>query len=84
MQEKLQKLKDEALLSFKSVHNIELLEELRVKYMGKKGELTNILKEMGKSQSEADQWISGFWISVNQEKDLNHILRELSILTIHS
>ena len=34
---------------------------------------------MGKSQSEAEQWISGFWISVNQEKDLNHILRELSI-----
>lgn len=45
----------------------------------KTDKIYTLLKEMGKSQSEADQWISGFWISVNQEKDLNHILRELSI-----
>ncbi|OCW95740.1 hypothetical protein A9168_00100 [Macellibacteroides sp. HH-ZS] len=45
----------------------------------KTDKIFTLLKEMSKSQYETDQWISEFWCILNQEKDLNHILSELSI-----
>ncbi len=52
MKEKLNQIKVtvEDLLS--SCENLESLEELRIKYLGKKGELTAVLKEMGKLTPE--------------------------------
>ena len=47
MKEKLQSLKSEALAAVAAATDEKLLDEVRVKYLGKKGELTAILKQMG-------------------------------------
>ncbi|MGL4797716.1 MAG: phenylalanine--tRNA ligase subunit alpha [Paraclostridium sp.] len=52
MQEKLLNLQEAALSEIKDTQSIEVVESLRVKYLGKKGEITAILKEMGKLSSE--------------------------------
>ena len=52
MQEKLLNLKDIALGEIQEASTIEELESLRVKYSGKKGQLTAIMKEMGKLSAE--------------------------------
>ncbi len=52
MQEKLLNLQDVALSEIKEASTIEELESLRVKYSGKKGQLTAIMKEMGKLSAE--------------------------------
>ena len=52
MQEKLLNLQEAALSEIKDTQSIEVVESLRVKYLGKKGEITAILKEMGKLSAE--------------------------------
>lgn len=52
MQEKLLNLQEVALNEIKDTSSIEVVESLRVKYLGKKGEITAILKEMGKLSKE--------------------------------
>ncbi len=52
MQEKLLNLQEVALNEIKDTSSIEVVESLRVKYLGKKGEITAILKEMGKLSAE--------------------------------
>ncbi len=48
MKEQLAKIKSEALSAFEAVQSKADLDALRVKYLGKKGELTAVLKQMGK------------------------------------
>ena len=52
MQEKLLNLQEAALNEIKDTSSIEAVESLRVKYLGKKGEITAIHKEMGKLSAE--------------------------------
>ena len=52
MQEKLLELQQNALAEIAEADSIEKAESLRVKYLGKKGELTIILKGMGKLSAE--------------------------------
>lgn len=52
MKDMLQKLRDESLDAIGRVQNAEELDALRVKYLGKKGELTAILKQMGSLSAE--------------------------------
>ncbi|MDR1773662.1 MAG: phenylalanine--tRNA ligase subunit alpha [Clostridioides sp.] len=52
MQEKLLQLKEEALSQIESSTTVEEVDALRVKYLGKKGQLTKILKEMGRLPAE--------------------------------
>jgi phenylalanyl-tRNA synthetase alpha chain len=47
MKEKLEEIKNIALRELKAAGNSEQLESIRVKYLGKKGELTQILRGMG-------------------------------------
>jgi len=47
MKEKLEQLNDEALGAIVAADTGQALESLRVKYLGKKGEITAILKQMG-------------------------------------
>ena len=47
MKEKLSKIKEEALLNLENAETLDALEEIRIKYLGKKGELTSVLKGMG-------------------------------------
>ena len=52
MKEQLAKIRAEALSAFESVKDAAALDELRVKYLGKKGELTAVLKQMGRLSAE--------------------------------
>ena len=52
MKEQLAKIRAEALSAFDGVKDAAALDELRVKYLGKKGELTAVLKQMGKLSAE--------------------------------
>ncbi len=52
MKEKLENIQAVALGDIQSVNTLKELEEIRVKYLGKKGELTNILKGMGSLSKE--------------------------------
>lgn len=47
MQEQLKKLKTEALAEINAVSDSKLLNDLRIKYLGKKGQLTAFLRGMG-------------------------------------
>ena len=52
MKEKLLKLKEEALNLINSSENNEHIEKIRVRFLGKKGELTEILRSMGQLSEE--------------------------------
>lgn len=52
MREKLELIKESALSELKSIENKADLEGIRVKYLGKKGELTQILRGMGGLSNE--------------------------------
>ncbi|GGG90816.1 phenylalanine--tRNA ligase subunit alpha [Paenibacillus radicis (ex Gao et al. 2016)] len=52
MKEKLEALRGEALQELQQVDNPQLLNDLRVKYLGKKGALTEILRGMGGLSAE--------------------------------
>ena len=52
MKEQLQQLKTQALAALQAVTTPVELEELRVKYLGKKGEVTAVLKQMGSLSAE--------------------------------
>ena len=52
MKELLKELRERSLRAIAGTENAEELEALRVQYLGKKGELTAILKQMGKLSAE--------------------------------
>ena len=52
MKQQLEKIRQEALAALDAATDAQELEALRVKYLGKKGELTAVLKMMGKLSPE--------------------------------
>lgn len=52
MKEALEKIKKSAMAALEDARDSKVLEEIRVKYLGKKGEITAILKQMGKLSAE--------------------------------
>ncbi|MBO5496505.1 MAG: phenylalanine--tRNA ligase subunit alpha [Oscillospiraceae bacterium] len=52
MKELMQSLREASIQAINASDNPEVLEALRVKYLGKKGELTAILRQMGKLSAE--------------------------------
>ena len=52
MKEQLEIIRREALSALEQAADSQALEALRVKYLGKKGELTAVLKQMGKLSPE--------------------------------
>ena len=52
MKEQLERIKQDALAALANAKEAADLENLRVKYLGKKGELTAVLKQMGKLTAE--------------------------------
>jgi len=52
MKEKLQELCHEALQALDAAGSLEDLNETRIKYLGKKGALTQVLRGMGKLSAE--------------------------------
>ena len=52
MKDTLEQIRREALAALEGAQNVQELDALRVKYLGKKGELTAVLKQMGKLSAE--------------------------------
>ena len=52
MKEAMQRLREASIQAILQSENTEALESLRIKYLGKKGELTAILRQMGKLSAE--------------------------------
>ena len=52
MEQMLKQLREESLAAIREAGALDALEALRVKYLGKKGELTAVLKQMGKLSAE--------------------------------
>lgn len=79
MLEKIKKLKEECLNEIKSSHLINKLNEIRVKYLGKQGEITNILKSL-KDVPASDKPIVGSL--VNETKNIleNEIKEKINCL----
>ena len=57
MRDALLKIQEEALLKIQETEILEGLEGFRIQYLGKKGELTKLLKEMGKLSAEERPFI---------------------------
>ncbi|PRX25289.1 phenylalanyl-tRNA synthetase alpha subunit [Orenia metallireducens] len=74
MEEKIRGLQQEAIDAIKTVDNLERLEELRIKYLGKKGELTQILRGMG-SLSPEERPVVGKLVNI-VKGELNKLLSE--------
>ncbi len=52
MKEQLQKIREQAVAELSALSDAKALDDLRVKFLGKKGELTAILKQMGSLSAE--------------------------------
>ncbi|MDU2066119.1 MAG: phenylalanine--tRNA ligase subunit alpha [Sporomusaceae bacterium] len=52
MEQQLQNLRQEALAAIHAADSLELLQDLRVKYLGKKGSLTSMLRGLGSLSAE--------------------------------
>ena len=52
MEQELQRIKEVALTAIKAATNQQALQDVRVKYLGKKGEVTALLKGLGKLSPE--------------------------------
>ena len=52
MKEEIKKIEENAITELNNCNELKELEELRVKYLGKKGELTALLKMMGSLSKE--------------------------------
>ena len=52
MKDALERIRQEAAEALRAAADLKILDEARVKYLGKKGELTGILKQMGGLSAE--------------------------------
>ena len=74
MKEKIANIKENSLAEIKNSKDLKSLSDLKVKYLGKKGELTLVLREMGKVSPEERPPIGSL---VNQVRDeLNELFEE--------
>ncbi len=67
MKDRLKEIREEAINNLKDLDSLESLESIRVKYMGKKGKLTLILREMGSLSKEERPVIGQLANEVRQE-----------------
>ena len=88
MKEAMQRLRDASIQAILATEDAEALENLRVKYLGKKGELTGILRQMGKLSAEerpamgqlANQLRSDIEAAIEKRRnDLNEAVLEMKL-----
>lgn len=75
MKEKLQSIQQTALDAIENSNNLEELDDIRVKFLGKKGELTQVLRGMGKLPKEERPIVGQVANEVREkiEKELNGV-----------
>ena len=80
MKDQLEKIKAQAMQALESDSDLKLLDELRVKYLGKKGELTAVLRGMGALSPEERPKIGALANQVREqiEEKLQSKIDELS------
>ena len=90
MKEKIQQIKENAIAEIKSADNLKALDDVRVKYSGKKGELTLVLRGMGGLSPEERPVIGALVNEVRdelekliteKEKELKRLEIEKKLLT---
>ena len=52
MKEEIEKIKENSIWEITKCDNLKTLNDLKVKYLGKKGELTTVLRKMGELSPE--------------------------------
>ncbi len=67
MKEKIEQIKNASIKEITDAKNLKELQDIKVKYLGKKGELTTLLKEMGKLSAEERPIVGKL---VNEVRDL--------------
>ena len=67
MKEKLEQIRENALEKLSEIHDVKSLEEARVALLGKKSELTQVLRGMGALSAEERPVIGSLANSVRQE-----------------
>ena len=80
MKEKLQRIADEAVEHLKSVTDTQKLNEIKIKYLGKKSELSNVLKDMANLSKEERPIIGALANKIRKEIEerINEKEKELS------
>ena len=75
MEQELQRIKEVALTAIKAATNQQALQDVRVKYLGKKGEVTALLKGLGKLSPEERPKMGAFLKAVREtlEAELDKI-----------
>ena len=77
MKEQINKIKENSLEEVENAQNLNQLSELRVKYLGKKGEITSLLKEMKNLSKEEKPEIGAL---INTVRDnLEQVIHEKEI-----
>ena len=76
IKEQLEKILETADTEIEIADIAEIVEQIRVKYLGKKGELTAILKQMGKLSAEERPVIGAFANNVREKIEAHIALRE--------
>ena len=80
MKQQLENIENAAMTEASSSDSIKALDELRIKYLGKKGELTAILKQMGKLSAEERPVIGQLANKVRQDIEEKAITSKMSAL----
>lgn len=83
MKDKLKQIMDEAMTQIDSSDKLEKLNEIKVSFLGKKGELTSILKSM-KDVAPEDRPKVGQMVNEPEARSRSTLRRKRKLLSRHS
>lgn len=86
MEQELQRIKEEALSAIKSASDEQALQDVRVKYLGKKGEVTALLKGLGKLSPEERPKIGALVNAVRQalEEEIDALKTSMEVAAMNA
>jgi phenylalanyl-tRNA synthetase alpha chain len=77
MKQKIEAIRDKAFGLIKEADTLKSLEDIRVAFLGKKGELTLVLREMGKLTAEERPLIGK--LANEARQDIENFLEEVAL-----
>ena len=86
MEQELQRIKEEALSAIKSASDEQALQDVRVKYLGKKGEVTALLKGLGKLSPEERPKMGALVNAVRQalEEEIDALKTSMEVVAMNA